>query len=102
MADTIKKGLACPACRFRSSAEVRMARYRFLLFKCPVCGRNVVVYPGRVDTLSTALVRDLVAHGFLQPCGDIVSQGAITAGDIDRLHRLLASEQDFDRIVSQL
>jgi predicted RNA-binding Zn-ribbon protein involved in translation (DUF1610 family) len=98
----LKKDLSCPACGFNSTARVVRRHYRFLLFQCPTCNKNVVFYAGKTGTLSDELIGMLFLHKYLSPCGDMVMGPSIPDKAIENLHNLLASEQDFDRILSQL
>lgn len=98
----LKRGLSCPKCGFSATAEVSRKKYRFLLFECPVCSSNVAVYAGRTSVISDELVDNLKACGYLRSCGEFVEGGGISETDLVRLKNLLDSEQDFDRILSQL
>jgi len=109
--DKIRKRMVCPKCGLKSDAEVARRRYKFLVYRCPECASNVVSFAGRVVTVSDGLVDSLLKSGRLMFCGDTVARpsskvsaekGEITADAVTNLKILLATESDFDKIVSQL
>jgi len=102
----IKKHVDCPNCGFQAVAEVARKNYRFLIFRCPVCSKNVACYGGKVGIVSDELMENLHKHGFLRTCGIMRGNNAscesINDKDIAKLHRILESESDSGKIISLL
>lgn len=107
--DKIRRKMTCPKCQLESNAEVARRKYKFLVYRCPECQSNVVSFAGKVVTISDSLIETLIQSGRLMFCGDTVakprsttSHSGLTEDAVTDLRILLATENDFDKILSQL
>ena len=98
----ISRDLTCPKCGFAGLASLNVEKYKFLIFRCPWCAANVVVYAHKLNTISDSLMNTLLHSNKLRYCGNLRSTEGITEEKIQKLHDFLSKEQDFDRILSQL
>lgn len=100
--------LKCPKCGLGTDAEIKAQKHRFLIFKCPCCGSNVVLYSDKVKVLSDSLVRELFMYNKIKFCGEFVSQVVqsdrppISTDDVNNLRILLATEDSVDKVIASL
>ena len=104
--------IRCPRCNLDASAKVGPFK-KFLVYTCPKCGSNVVLYDNKVDIISDKLLGKLIKSGRVRSCGDVRFRGVskveksygkseLTAEAVTDLKILLNTTDDFDSIVSQL
>lgn len=110
MAKILTKRFDCPSCGFSAIANLDSKKFKFLIYQCPECNSNVVLYAGKISILSDPFVRSLFRSKKLRFCGALLkaqenppknAQG-ITKDALLDLKILLETEQDVNRIISQL
>ena len=110
MAKILTKRFDCPSCGFSAIANLGSKKFKFLIYRCPECNSNVVLYAGKISVLYDDLVQSLFRSNKLRFCGALLkaqenppkNAEGITNDAILDLKILLETEQDFDRIFSQL
>jgi peptide subunit release factor 1 (eRF1) len=121
--DKTKVSLMCPKCGLSAEAHLGKEKYKFIIYTCPKCGSNVACYNNRVDVISDKLLGELIHSRKLRCCGNVMfakktsdekekallstdggltSNTEITPDKIANLRILLATENDFDKILSKL
>lgn len=113
MGKTTYLKLECPRCHSPAHARVNKKVYKFLIYRCPFCGSNVVYYENHVDILSDGFVSSLTESKDLTFCGDAsfpmisssdsnIKEREITHDFLLDLHILLKTETDFNKLISQI
>ena len=103
----------CPKCGYRIGARINSTK-KFILYSCPGCDRNVVIYENKIDVISQKLVKEMIKKGYLESCG-IIGLSAqkkirekkgrlknITKEDIIDLKILLETRDDVDSVIRNL
>ena len=106
--------MQCPACSLPAEAVLKEDYHRFILYRCPRCGSNVVCYEDHVRVISDRMVRKLIIRNKLKFCGSvrfsrdqgspipIIHEGTISEDDVLNLRILLETEEDSARIIESL
>lgn len=103
--------ICCPHCKLPVKAVLKDGYRRFLLYTCPRCRSNVVLFKNKVELISDHLLKKLIKSNKLQHCGDMVfrSQSTkphrdapISEDDIKNLRILLNTSQDLNDFISKL
>jgi hypothetical protein len=118
MDKTTVVSVMCPRCGLTAKAKLDESRYRFIIYTCPRCNSNVACYDNKIDIISDRLLGDMIKKHRLKYCGDVIfskknphpepeqiakkDEGGISSDKINDLKILLATESDFDKIISQL
>ena len=101
--------LKCPKCGF--PAEAKIKRFiKFVIYVCPECQSNVVIYDNKIGILSDQMVKYLMKRKQLKFCGNAsfirppkYQKGKVITHDkITDLKILLNTETDFDKLLSKL
>lgn len=103
--------ICCPHCQLPVKAVLKDGYRRFLLYTCPRCRSNVVLFKNKVELISDRLLKKLIRSNKLQHCGDMVfnSQSRrpnrndpISEEDVKNLRILLNTSQDLNDFLSNL
>jgi len=111
MAKIFTLTLKCPKCSFPIQAKIEERQHKFLLYVCPKCNSNVVYYKNKVDIISDDMVRylqfrkNIIICGnsyFIDPRPKPTREAVINQDDLLNLSILLNTENDVEKIISQL
>lgn len=99
--------VCCPRCSLSAEAVLEQDYYKFIIYKCPRCGSNVVMYEDKIQVISNRLIKKLIKAGKLRFCGNISfkmppHKPPITDDDILNLKILLETESDSATIINNL
>jgi len=116
--DKTTVSLMCPRCGLTAKAKLDESQYKFIIYTCPKCNSNVACYNNKVDIISDRLLSDLIKKHRLTYCGDVLfskkkaqpepeqktkkDEVMITPDKITDLKILLATETNFDKLLSKL
>ena len=105
----------CPKCGLPAEAHLERKKYKFIIYTCPKCRSNVACYNNKLDIISDKLLGELIHTRKLRCCGDVLfgkrepvplggikGPAEITQDQIADLKILLATENNFDKIISKL
>ena len=69
----INLSIKCPKCKLPAEAKIEEEGFlKFIIFKCPKCGSNVVLYNNKIDIISNKLLRQLLKKHKLKYCGNVL------------------------------
>jgi len=97
--------ICCPSCSSRLEFEVNR-KLRYVMYKCPSCGHNVVKFGNKVTEISDSLFKQVmgassgVANVPLKLSKKRVRP--ITNSFLEELHELLESKSDVLEILAKI
>jgi hypothetical protein len=101
----------CPDCECPIQASIVKDQYKFLLYVCPDCKKNIIYYKNKVEIISDEILKKLVAKNKLSCCGKLSSTAPAEEPDTRKgltkdflvdLKILLETSNDVDDFISKI